>query len=327
MRVHLMSERRVAGVSAWEVMVDAAADSVLDLKFLLSVQPAIQAAGLKPDYLRLYAKLPGQPARTELLDGQLLRESGALSLPAGRVVRVMFEVPSGVPGHGLVHSTRQTINEREDPNIRTMADFFLRSVNNFPNKPFLGTRSYVSPDKLDRGDYTWLTYAQSGARVANIGAGLRALGVQSKETVGIVSANRAEWTLVDMACNIQGFASVPLYDTLGPDAIQYIINHAQIRAVFASAKELKQLAAIRSACPSLEIIVAMDDTTWDRAQLDKLGKSMYSMRLSELERDGQAALDRFPAGQSHTQPDDVFTICYSQTNNAHRRWWRGMICS
>jgi len=115
-----LSERRVAGLSAWEVLVDAASDSVLDLKFLLSVQPALQAAGLKPDHMRLYARLPGQPARAELADGQGLRESGALSMPAGRVVRVMFEVPSGVPGHGLIHCTRQNLNERETPDIRTM---------------------------------------------------------------------------------------------------------------------------------------------------------------------------------------------------------------
>jgi hypothetical protein len=309
LRVQLMSEQRVAGVSAWDVPVDAASDSVLDLKFLLATQPAFVQANLRPDHMKLYARRVGQVARAELLDGQTLREAGVFALPAGSgVVRLMFEFPSGVPGHGMIHATRPTINERADPSQSTMGEIFLTAVRTHPNRPFLGTRTYLDVNKpSERGPYSFITYAQAGVRVNHIGAGLRALGVQPQQSVGIVSANRSEWTLTDMGCNVQAFVSVPLYDTLGPDAIQYIINHASVRAVVASVKELKALAAIRPHTPSLEFVIAMDDTPFDKKQLDKLDRALYSYRLSELEDMGSKALDKFPAGVSHSKPSDVHT--------------------
>jgi long-subunit acyl-CoA synthetase (AMP-forming) len=37
-----------------------------------------------------------------------------------------------------------------------------------------------------------------------------------------MSVNRPEWVITDWACAVQGFVSVPLYDTLGADAAQYM---------------------------------------------------------------------------------------------------------
>nr|GEX02591.1 long chain acyl-CoA synthetase 6, peroxisomal-like [Tanacetum cinerariifolium] len=44
--------------------------------------------------------------------------------------------------------------------------------------------------------------------------------------------NRPEWMVLDHACSAYSYVSVPLYDTLGPDVVKYIINHANIQAVF-----------------------------------------------------------------------------------------------
>ena len=223
-RVQLMSEQRVSGVSAWDIQVDPSTDSVLDLKFLLSTQPPMVAAGIKPDYCRLYVRRAGQVARAEIKDGQSLRDAGALSLPTGSCVRLLFELPSGVAGHGLIHSSRPQLNLRMDPVLQTMGDMWLAAVKKNPSKPFLGTRKYLDPTKPERGDYQFITYGEAGVRVGNLAAGLRSLGIKPRESVGIVSQNRAEWTLTDMACNLQAFVSVPLYDTLGPDAIEFIIK-------------------------------------------------------------------------------------------------------
>lgn len=43
------------------------------------------------------------------------------------------------------------------------------------------------------------------------------------------------------ACNRQNAYCVPLYDTLGPDAVEYIIGHAEITLVFASAVKMRAL--------------------------------------------------------------------------------------
>ena len=101
-----------------------------------------------------------------------------------------------------------------------------------------------------------------------------------------------------------------------------LLSHSQIRAVVASVKELKSLQSIRSKCPSLELIIVMDDTTWDQALLadqSKLPKELYSYRMSELERIGAAALDKFPAGVSHSKVDDIHTICYTSGTTGNVR--------
>jgi hypothetical protein len=222
--VQLMSENKVEGVTLFTLQVDPT-DSVLDLKFLLASK-----VGVAAEHQRIYSRLPLTPARTLLHDTQLIGATGAIGAGA-KPLRLMFEMPSGVAGHGAVHATRSTVLARPAsmPNVRSMGDMFLSAVAANGKKNFLGTRSYTALPALDRGAYTWITYGEAGVRVGNLAAGLRQLGVVQKESVGIVSQNRAEWTITDMVCNVQGFVSVPLYDTLGPDAIQFIIKSVDDR--------------------------------------------------------------------------------------------------
>jgi long-chain acyl-CoA synthetase len=42
--------------------------------------------------------------------------------------------------------------------------------------------------------------------------------------IALYSKNREEWTITDYASMITGIVSVPLYDTLGIDSIEYILN-------------------------------------------------------------------------------------------------------
>ena len=42
--------------------------------------------------------------------------------------------------------------------------------------------------------------------------------------VGVFSKNTANWMIVDLACIMSGITTVTLYDTLGEDSTQYIIN-------------------------------------------------------------------------------------------------------
>jgi long-chain acyl-CoA synthetase len=146
--------------------------------------------------------------------------------------------------------------------------------------------------------------------VANISAGLRSLGLNKPDAVGIVSQNRSEWTLTDQACNVTGFVSVPLYDTLGPDAIEFIINHASVRVVVASIRELKALHQIRAKCPTLEWVIVMDDTSYDQHMLASIPREMYQHRLSEIEKIGSSKLAQFPC-VCNTTPSDILTICYT----------------
>lgn len=55
--------------------------------------------------------------------------------------------------------------------------------------------------------------------------------------------------------------TVPLYDTLGPDAVRYISNHAELRAVACSIALLPILLQNLQACPSISLVVRCHSST------------------------------------------------------------------
>ena len=72
---------------------------------------------------------------------------------------------------------------------------------------------------------------------------LMAAGLKKDDKVGLISANRPEWNLVDYACQYIGAVSVPIYPTLTEDDIAYIFHDAEVKLVFASNEELAGKAA------------------------------------------------------------------------------------
>ena len=65
----------------------------------------------------------------------------------------------------------------------------------------------------------------------------------------------AGWVLVDTACAAYSMTSVPLYDTLGPDAVTYICGHAELTVVACSIDVLDTLLKCLPECPTVKIVV------------------------------------------------------------------------
>lgn len=91
------------------------------------------------------------------------------------------------------------------------------------NGPCLGHRE--GPGK----PYQWLHYNEALLRAKNFGAGLVAMGLSpGPDTfVGIYSQNCPEWILTEQGLYCQSMVIVPLYDTLGPEACNFIINQGE----------------------------------------------------------------------------------------------------
>lgn len=71
-----------------------------------------------------------------------------------------------------------------------------------------------------------------------------------------MAAAFAGWLLVDAACAAYSMTSVPLYDTLGPDAVTYICGHAELTAVACSIDVLDTLLKCLPECPTVKIVVS-----------------------------------------------------------------------
>ncbi|KZT57439.1 long-chain-fatty-acid-CoA ligase [Calocera cornea HHB12733] len=188
---------------------------------------------------------------------------------------------------------------------------------------FLGNLPILKPATLTTPpvyatEYSWLTYAEGDRRRRDLGAGIEHLyeqGVVGRndeglETAGIWSVNRPEWQLIDYALLSFSRVSVSLYDTLGKDASEYIINHAGIQLAFTTANHVKDLLALGGQCPALKVVVSIDDLdpiAWGMYQAWGKEKGLKVMLLSELEKLGRES----PRAMRYPQPTDVATISYT----------------
>lgn len=96
---------------------------------------------------------------------------------------------------------------------------------------------------------------QAGDIRTSLGSGLLQLGITPKSMLGLYSVNCKEWVLLDAAAHSYSMVSVPLYDTLGPDAVEFICNHAELAAVGCSAAVLPTLMSCLHKCPSVKLLV------------------------------------------------------------------------
>ena len=82
---------------------------------------------------------------------------------------------------------------------------------------------------------------QAEEAAAKLASAAKKLGVERNARVGIFGQNSPEWMMAMQACNRQAFTCVPLYDTLGENAIEYICNHAEISLIFTADNKLAAL--------------------------------------------------------------------------------------
>uniref|UniRef100_A0A673AXB2 Arachidonate--CoA ligase n=1 Tax=Sphaeramia orbicularis TaxID=375764 RepID=A0A673AXB2_9TELE len=102
---------------------------------------------------------------------------------------------------------------------RTAYDMFQRGLRIAGSGPCLGYRKPGQP-------YQWISYTEVAEQAQVLGSGLLAKGCQPNpnQFVGIFAQNRPEWIISELACYTYSMAVVPLYETLGLEAMVHILN-------------------------------------------------------------------------------------------------------
>ncbi|XP_057476012.1 long chain acyl-CoA synthetase 6, peroxisomal [Actinidia eriantha] len=191
----------------------------------------------------------------------------------------------------------------DHPEISTLHDNFVHSVETFRDYKYLGTRIRVDGTV---GEYKWMTYGEAGTARSAIGSGLVHRGIPKGASVGLYFINRPEWLIVDHACSAYSYISVPLYDTLGPDAVKYIVNHAVVQAIFCVPQTLNILLSFLSEIPSVRLIVVVGGTDEQMPSLPST-TGVEVISYSKLLSEGRSRPHPF----CPPKPDDVATICYT----------------
>ena len=109
------------------------------------------------------------------------------------------------------------------------------------------------------GAYVARTYRALAREVQAAAAALRRLGLEPGDRIGIFSYNRPEWAIADLAIHAIGGVVVPLYHTLRPDAVAYILRDSGVKLLFVENEDLLQrVLAVRNQASELRHIVRFE---------------------------------------------------------------------
>lgn len=134
------------------------------------------------------------------------------------------------------------------PNLVTM--FFARAADK-GDAPFLWAKR--------RGEWRSTSWREAAETVASLAAALRKIGLRPGDAVMLVSENRPEWCIADLAIMAAGCATVPAYVTNTIRDHQHILDDSGARAVIVSTRKLARPllpAALRS--NSCEHVISME---------------------------------------------------------------------
>ncbi|KAJ6703457.1 LONG-CHAIN-FATTY-ACID--COA LIGASE [Salix viminalis] len=161
------------------------------------------------------------------------------------------------------------------PGLESCWDVFRMSVEKYPNNPMLGRREIVNGKA---GKYVWQTYKQVYDVVIKVGNSIRSCGVEPGAKCGIYGSNSAEWIMSMEACNAHGLYCVPLYDTLGASAVEFIICHSEVSIVFVEEKKISELLkTFPNSTQHLKTIVSFGKVApQEKEEIEKFGLAVYS---------------------------------------------------
>jgi len=183
--------------------------------------------------------------------------------------------------------------------VTRLFDFFYLQLKNFPKADMLTSKV--------NGKWAPLSTQDVSGLVNRLSAGLMKLGlsgndmtVENQDKVALISRNRPEWLILDLACQQIGIALCPIYPTTNPLELEFIFNDAAVKYVFLSGEDiLEKVNNVQHQTPSLKEVYSFDD--------DGIATSWKSL----LENISQEDLEKVEKLKQEILPSHCATIIYT----------------
>jgi long-chain acyl-CoA synthetase len=200
---------------------------------------------------------------------------------------------------------------------RTIVERFTEHVLNNPDKVALRYKS--------DGGWREITWSGYGEQVRRAGKGLLALGFVPTTKMALLSRNRPEWHIADVACLSIGGTTAPVYVTNSPEQVRHVVSDSDSTiAVIENAEQLEKILKMRSELSSLEKVVVLDGNGID-------ADGTFVMTWQQLLAAGESVSDdSFSAAVSAVRPEDLATLVYTSGTTGNPRgvmlthaniWW------
>ncbi len=171
-------------------------------------------------------------------------------------------------------------------------------------------RDHKRSDTLNyKHDGQWVSISSDEVlnRAREIAAGLTTLGINRGDRLAILSESSPQWTLIDAGSLFAGVIDVPIYPTLMPPQVRYILKDSGARVLAISNREkFLQVKEVLRECDQLEHLIFLDDT---------VAEETGGLTLKQLQEKGRERLKQAPelvaefSRQAH--PGDLATILYT----------------
>ncbi|XP_063587515.1 long-chain-fatty-acid--CoA ligase 4-like [Penaeus indicus] len=202
--------------------------------------------------------------------------------------------------------------------VTTLSGALQYGASTHGSKPCMATRQILRREreetngkmfeKLQLGEYTWLTYSEVQEKAVSVGLGVRQRGLKPLDRVVIFAETRAEWLMSAMGCLQHRISVVTLYTTLTDDGVAHGINETGVPFVFTSYDLLPRVTRLLSKCPKVKTVVVMEDQIEGLGDTSKFPANVSLVPFKELvTRD--ASWDRIDTPTP--QADDTAIIMYT----------------
>jgi long-chain acyl-CoA synthetase len=208
------------------------------------------------------------------------------------------ETTTAADGDGGARAPRAPVGETRVVRLpSTIVEVFERAM-----------RVYARPDLLNYkrgGEWRSISSEEFLRRARRVALGLQALGLRRGDRAGILSESSPEWVVADVGCQFAGVINVPVYPTLAPQQVCYILDDSGARLLFVQNRAaLERVRAAAGGCEGLSNVVVMEGEAGEGA----LTLEALEARGAELEAATPGLLEETSGAIS---PEDLATIIYT----------------
>src|SRR3989344_1525481 len=179
---------------------------------------------------------------------------------------------------------------------KTIPELFLETAEKYSAKPALLYKK--------EGVYFPITYKELAGKVKIFALAIQKLGVKKNDKIAVLSENRPEWVISDLAVMLAGAVTVPLHATFSPKAICTVLSHSQAKILIVSNSDfLNKVLIGQKYLKNLEKIIVIEKLA--SAQTETFSGKIFSYKaLLSLHRNDEYE-------KVFLDPDEVCTIIYT----------------
>jgi long-chain acyl-CoA synthetase len=142
--------------------------------------------------------------------------------------------------------------------ITRLFDFLSYQLEVFPKEDMLTSKINGSWHKYSTRE-TANIINQLSSGLLKLGIGNDSKDVEQQDKVALISKNRPEWLMLDIACQQIGVVLCPVYPTSNVLELEFIFKDADVKYVFVSGEDLyNKISIIKPNVPSIKEIISFD---------------------------------------------------------------------